>query len=694
MSKAQPPATKRLRLDIQGLRALAVALVVVFHLFPKHLPGGYIGVDIFFVISGFLITGHLLREVETTGRVKVTEFWARRIRRLIPASLLVLLVTIALTATVMPANTRPQNYGDIGFAAGYVLNWRLAANSIDYLNAAFPPTLVQHYWSLSIEEQFYLVWPLIIVVAIGIAALVKKPKRGFILGALIAVLVLSLAFSVLETARSQPSAYFLTTTRAWEFALGGLVAMVPAAKFSAASRGVLSIIAVGAIAGSAILFGAATPFPGAIALIPVAATAILIWCGDTDSAGWKFAPQRLTHNRAVQFLGDTSYSVYLWHWPLILAITAAAPAVGWGWRRALVVIPVTLALAWLTLRFVEDPIRKAPGILKRRSATFGLMVVAVGAVIGLAASQIVAIQQDVDQRRAAIESLLSGENTQSGTQQCVGAYAILNKCDNPHAYEEALIDPTFAQEDTPWLWFRTGVGKDHCTRQKVATEVERSCDFPGEGNQIMLLGDSHAEQFAAPLQQLAAEEGWGLRMESRASCELVDSRDSLSSEDAARCREWSEQQLSAIEADPTIDTVIVSIRADLVAGDVDPTPALNRLRDAGKQVIVMRDAPSVGFVGADGVRLNGAQCLIEQGPVDDACSWFVEQDPDWLTAAATAMGISVLDTHQMVCPDGTCHMISGDLVVYSDDNHFTGMYANSLKGWFARELKPLLSRSS
>ncbi|QIM19279.1 acyltransferase [Leucobacter coleopterorum] len=620
---AHTSGPSRRRLDIQGLRALAVVLVVVFHLFPAWLPGGYIGVDIFFVVSGFLITGHLLRELETTGRIRVTEFWARRVRRLLPASLLVLVVTLLLTMTVMQTNTRPQNYGDISYAAGYILNWRLAANSVDYLNSALPPTLVQHYWSLSIEEQFYLVWPLLILLVVGIAALLKKPSRRFVLGALIAVLLASLAFSVMETARSQPAAYFVTTTRAWEFALGGLVAMIPAWRGPSLVRGLVSLAAVAAIGACALLFGPGTAFPGAIAVIPVLAAAVLIWSGDSERGGWRFAPQRLTHNRVIQFLGDTSYSIYLWHWPLILAVTAAIPEAGWGWRRAAIVVPVTVLLAWLTLRWVEDPVRRAPGLLKRRSATFVLMGGAIAAIIGFAASQIVAIQQDVDQRRTEIESLLRGDKNggATGVGLCVGAYAVLNKCPDPHRYDEALIDPAFAQEDTPWKWFRSAEKDGHCTGQVVSTWVERSCDFPGLGAQILLIGDSHAEQFATPLQHLAAESDWGLRVESRASCEIFDVPSTISDEEAARCREWSEQQLSAIEADPSIDIVIVSVRADLVSGEADPKPALSRLRDAGKQVVVMRDAPSVGIFGAEGQSLSGPDCLIRQGPIDDACSW-------------------------------------------------------------------------
>ncbi|QIK63013.1 acyltransferase [Leucobacter viscericola] len=697
MQRQGRPAThKSLRLDIQGLRALAVTLVVAFHLFPAALPGGYIGVDLFFVISGFLITGHLLREVETTGRIRVTEFWARRIRRLLPVSLLVLVVTLILTATLMPANTRTQNYGDIGFAAGYVLNWRLASNSIDYLNAAAPPSLVQHYWSLSIEEQFYIVWPVLILLVLGIAALLKRPSRRFILGALAFVFVASLAFSIIETARSQPSAYFLTTTRAWEFALGGLIAMVPAARHSARTRGLVSIIAVASIVACAFVFGPATPFPGSIALIPVGATAILIWCGDAHPLGWKYEPQRLTHNRGVQFVGDASYSIYLWHWPLILVFAALMPATP-EWQRAILVVPATAALAWLSLRFVENPVRRSPGLLEQRGLTFVLSGAIIAAIIAVSTTQVAAIHTEVEKRQSEIESPLSdaGATESQGTQipnlqLCIGAYSILNGCDNPHAYDPSVIDPTFAQEDKPWRWINQRVAEGTCTQKTVGTLPERACAFPGKGKQVLLIGDSHADQFAAPLSQVAKDNGWGFRLESRSACAVFVAPAEGQNEDVARCATWGKELIDSIVADPTVDVVLLSVRIEDGSPAVDAVPGFSRLLDAGKQVIVIRDTPEVRVFDTDGTRLTGPECLSSQGIVDDACSWAEPSEPNWLTSAADSLNLDVLDTHEILCPDGTCHLITGGLVTYTDDNHLTNLFALSMSGWFARELEPLV----
>jgi len=222
------------RRDIQGLRALAVVLVVVFHLWPGRLTGGFVGVDIFFVISGFLITAHLFREIEQTGSVSLAGFWARRIRRLLPAGFVVLAASAVASAIWIPRSLLEQTMVEIGAAATYSLNWVLAANSVDYLAADNDASIVQHYWSLAVEEQFYLIWPLLIIAAAALAVRASRRRtavpstRVVVIVALGAVFALSFVYSVFATSESPQSAFFVTTTRAWEFAVGGLLVFAPA----------------------------------------------------------------------------------------------------------------------------------------------------------------------------------------------------------------------------------------------------------------------------------------------------------------------------------------------------------------------------------------------------------------------------------------------------------------------------------
>ena len=214
------------RQDIQGLRAVAVLLVLAYHLWPDILTGGYVGVDVFFVISGFLITAHLLEHPPNRVR-DLAEFWGRRIRRLLPAAFLVLAVTAVASRMVAPDTRWAANAGEIIASAFYVQNWLLAANSVDYLGAAEPPTPVQHYWSLSVEEQFYLFWPVLILLVFWLA---RRWRLGAVMVtrvAMLAVVGISLFISVTATATEPASAYFITPTRIWELAVGGFVATLP-----------------------------------------------------------------------------------------------------------------------------------------------------------------------------------------------------------------------------------------------------------------------------------------------------------------------------------------------------------------------------------------------------------------------------------------------------------------------------------
>lgn len=700
-----------MRADIQGLRMLAVTLVVVFHLFPTILPGGFIGVDVFFVISGFLITGHLLREVEASGHINIGQFWARRARRLLPAALLVLAFCLALTLLVMPSTTRLLNLGEIAAASVYVLNWVLASSSTDYMAQGTPDSLVQHYWSLSVEEQFYIVWPVLLTVAIVLSMWLhnRKPghasagrnrmiRRRAIVAALLIVFALSLAFSIYETAVSQPTAYFVTTTRAWEFALGGFVALVPTSTLPALQRAVVSGIALVALAWTAFAFGPQTAFPGWIALIPVLATAALIWVGDSSES---FAPQRLARPKWVQFLGDTSYAVYLWHWPLIVVL--AATLASWSeFARALIVVPLTVVLAGITKKYVEDPVRRARGSIRRPLVTFAAVAIATATVAGVALGSSALLRHAIEQRQAELTAPVpevAPEQQATGPAaiapgSCIGADAVLNGCENPHAYTDT-IDPAFTAIDRPSNWFVEPPADAHCTLNSVADQVERSCNFPAASDdapQIMLIGDSHAEHVASPIQRAAAANGWGWRYESRAGCSLFSPPDPDDVPLEARCVEWAQQTREAIASDPTIDTVILTVRVALYESWLEEaTEGINTLKAAGKNVVVLRDVPEVGVIDENGNRSIGPNCVLLNEGIDDACSWPDENLPDWLVEAANATGSPVIDLHEIMCPGGTCHMLFGGTIAYFDENHLSKTFAATLADWFSRQLYPLVS---
>ena len=373
----------KFRLDIQVLRAIAVGAVLLYHLWPLRFTGGYVGVDIFFVISGFLITSHLLTQAVSPKRISLTKFWANRARRLLPMACVVLIATTVGIALWMPPSAYAAAFRGVIASTLYVQNWNLAGESIDYLarDTIVGPT--QQFWSLSVEEQFYIVWPVLLVATTALAlwvaskrsrsvrasfiadetqSLEKRLIRRYAFIVLALVFVVSLSYSLWLTETTPSLAYFATTTRAWEFAAGALLAFAPTFSASAATRPWLTQLRVVAswagfiiLALTIVFLPTGVPFPGVAALLPVLGTVLFMWAGDLKVA---YAPTVLTRVRPIPYVGDISYSVYLWHWPLIVIAPFALNSELTALHKVGIVV-VTIGLAAASKVFVEDKFRFA-----------------------------------------------------------------------------------------------------------------------------------------------------------------------------------------------------------------------------------------------------------------------------------------------------------------------------------------------
>src|SRR3954464_11210705 len=378
------------RPDIEGLRAVAVLAVVLFHAGVPGLPGGFVGVDVFFVISGFLITGMLWREVERTGTVRLARFYGPRARRLLPAGVLVIAATAAAVAWLLPPLRARTVLGDGVASALYVANYRFAVQGTDYLAADTPPSPFQHYWSLGVEEQFYLLWPALII---GTAWVLARAARGssttstrsvapYVL-VLTVLAGLSFATSLWWTDAWPSWAFFSLPTRAWELAAGGLVALtaaawrrLPGTTAAIAGWGGLVLIVV-----TCTQIGEATPYPGATAQLPVLGTALVIGAGCATADDGVARP--LSHP-VMRSIGRLSYSWYLWHWPvLLLAPALFGHALGLAGR--LTTAAVSFGLAMLTLHLIENPARFATPLKgsSQRSLAMGGVLTAVAVSVGL-----------------------------------------------------------------------------------------------------------------------------------------------------------------------------------------------------------------------------------------------------------------------------------------------------------------------
>lgn len=341
---------KGFRPDIQGLRAVAVLAVIADHLFGYPL-GGFVGVDVFFVISGFLITGLLLREHTKTGRISFVDFYKRRVRRIMPLAVLVLAVTVAASWVVFATGRAKSVTEDGIWAFLFAGNWRFAAAGTDYMNSDGPVSPLQHYWSLAVEEQFYVVWPVLILLVLGVLAASRR-VLGWVMAAFI---VGSFAFALWETAVNPTVAYFSTFSRAWELAIGAILAVGAAAlaKIPDAIRPALAYLGLFGIAASLFVVTPESAFPGPWAALPVLASALVIAAGTGGDQRF-LAP--LT-NPISRYLGDISYSLYLWHFPLIIFMEALLPAEG-PLYYVLVLAAIVLVSA-ASYHFIEDPIRKS-----------------------------------------------------------------------------------------------------------------------------------------------------------------------------------------------------------------------------------------------------------------------------------------------------------------------------------------------
>jgi len=395
-------ARSAVRPEIQALRAVAVGSVVLHHGWPAVAPAGYMGVDVFFVVSGFLITGLLLRRAQREGRISLRDFYLRRARRILPAAIATLAVVSALTLLVVPQREWRQWFREIVASALYYENWQLAVDSQIPRRADLESTPVQHFWSLSVEEQFYLFWPLLLIAALWFATRSGSSSATVVLMLVGAATLASFVHSIALTAQDPNLAYFSTPVRTWEFGVGGILAAIgermsrPGAR--AGLRAAVSWAGLALIVVPIATFRAPEIFPGFVVLLPVAGTLAVIWARMPEVA---WSPARVAGLRPVQWMGDVSYSLYLWHWPIFMFVPYFTGVPSPPWLMVLLV-GLSFAVAGLSKRFVEDPFRHGRRGLRLRpvfllSGLAGMIVVIVGAGIvapGIAGERPVACDRE------------------------------------------------------------------------------------------------------------------------------------------------------------------------------------------------------------------------------------------------------------------------------------------------------------
>ena len=673
---ARAPA-RAIRPEIQALRAVAVGLVVVCHSFPRALPGGFIGVDVFFVISGFLITAQLLGEVDRKGTVSLAGFWARRARRILPAALLVLAVVAGATLLWVPQNHWDQFLTEIRASTAYVENWQLAHTATDYFaNAASVQSPVQHYWSLSAEEQFYLVWP--VLIGVGVALRGRRRALGLAMGGLA---LASLAYSIYDTHADPAAAYFITPPRAWEFAAGGLLALLAIRPRGGA---LLTWAGLGAIALAAATYSSQTAFPGYAALLPVLGAVAVIW-GE--------APNALLRARPVQWLGDVSYSVYLWHWPLLILAPYALSRTSLTTAQKAVVIVLTLLLSGVSKRWVEDPVRAGP-LLSRRPARWTFAAAACGTALVLAftAGGVNRLHEQIRvAERAAAKTIAS-------KPRCFGAAARdpRHRCHNPKL--DRTVVPTPAEA------LKIQRPCDAVQRTAVMTVCAFGSRPANPRGTAVLVGDSHAMHLQQTVQVVADRHRYRALLNARSHCPYSAAPVVIDDPaDAAGCNARNRDLPGWFRAHPAASVAFI---AHFVATTVKVRPrpgqsefaaevdgyerAWRALPRTVKHIVVIRDTPETPVGTLDCVtramerhQRAGTRCAFPRGPG-------LPPDPAAVAARQTRdRRVKLVDLNRFICDRRRCFPVVGGVLVYKDLSHLTPLYATTLGPFLDRRVTHL-----
>lgn len=674
-----------LRRDVEGLRALAVVAVVLYHARVPGFAGGFVGVDIFFVISGFLICGLIYDEITTRGSFSFTHFYARRARRILPAAAVVLSLVAVFSWIVLPPLRTLAVLQDVLAAVLYVANWRLALTGTDYSHAGAEASPVQHYWSLSVEEQFYFVWPVLFVLAGWIGARLHRRWLALPFFAItILAVAASFAYNLYLTEVDPVFGYLSTLTRVWQFALGALIALtarrIDTTAWPIGTRIVVGYLGLGAVAVACVTFNEGTPYPGTAALLPSLGIAAVLLVGHTRdfSAQSRFAramnPSVLLSTKPFGWLGSLSYSLYLWHWPVIVFFLYFFPNA--SWQMLLGAAAVSLLPAYASYRFLENPIRSSGTVQRHplQGISIGIaataITIAVFMVVDRGIYNTLAHEVDID---VAVAHGQSGRDpfATGPTSGAVRPSVVNAQGDTPAHYDECILDQ-YATEARACLIDAAG---------SLSTKA-------ADANRYVLLGDSHAQQWAPLVTALAMDRALSVEMITKIGCPAASV--TVFSDQLNRtyreCDDWRESAFERLEDEPPPRAIFIGTLnhfgvpyADLSAGW---SSTLARLKKLGVPLYYFIDTPYPNF--------NVPECISARLSDWSECAFSPKEafEPDPLAqqiASGNEIGVRALNFNSLLCPqpdgrhrESDCPAVRGGVLLYRDNSHLTGTAVESM----------------
>ena len=699
-------------------------LVLLFHAGFPGTAGGFVGVDVFFVISGFVITGLLLRERNATGRIDVVAFYARRARRILPAATATLLGTLVVSWLVLAPLDLPGLAADAGAVVLFGGNVRFAYEASDYFAAAAAPSPLLQYWSLGVEEQFYLLWPALLILAWRV-----RPAQRSVVVATIFVLAASFAGALVLTNMSPPWAFYLLPARAWQFAIGAVLALTGAAhgRVPDQIRAVAGWLGLAAITVALLKLGPDTPYPGVAVLLPTMGAAGVVLAG-----GGRRSPGVLLRTPPLRGLGRISYSLYLVHWP-ILTLPAAGLAIGAELPpiERMFLVAVSIALAWASWRWIEEPFRHGRFVMPPRQvfavagATAALLLVVVVGV-HVEATRLLDSVGSGSASDSVPAAIVSEDTTQPDGDVAAGAASAgdattgedgVMGADTPppdlvaeiaeSATAEATTTPTSSPPSTavahpaPVVWptrlpadLRPSLAQarddqepllhDGCELGYAGT-VPPSCVYgdPHGAVTVALVGDSHASQWFPAFQAIAIQRHWRVVPLVKLSCRFFDlpmfSR--VLKREYTECEAWRIRVVSRLQTLRPDLVVVALARGPEMLNDGDNDPRVQGLavarflRRLPAPAAILVDTPESYYDVPVCLSGNGADIRRCQTPRRAAFGWryrILEQ------TAARASGAKVIDLSAATCPRDPCPVVVNGMLVYRDSHHLTATFAASL----------------